>query len=127
MTCQKRNYVFDRLYSVLEFHGLTRIAINHFKFRQLRRLAYPLSRVILKQPPPDFEPQQYDCLIPVPLPWSRKIHRGFNQTAAIAKHLAPAWSIPLLTNVLKRAEYVGLSVEQLSHMSLAGNRWLELL
>jgi ComF family protein len=30
-----------------------------------------------------------DCVVPVPLHWSREYHRGFNQAREIARHLGP--------------------------------------
>lgn len=43
-----------------------------------------------------------DIVIPVPLHWTRKFLRGYNQAEAIACGLASAMGIPLRTDILKR-------------------------
>ena len=43
-----------------------------------------------------------DMVIPVPLHWTRKWQRGYNQAEVIAEGVAEAMKIPLRTDILKR-------------------------
>jgi ComF family protein len=44
----------------------------------------------------------FDYIIPVPIHWSKKIRRGFNQSEVIAQEISNQLGIPLNTNALKR-------------------------
>ena len=46
--------------------------------------------------------QDADAIIPVPLHWSRKWKRGYNQAEVIASEVASAMNIPLRTDILRR-------------------------
>lgn len=46
--------------------------------------------------------QNANVVIPVPLHWSRKWKRGYNQAEVIAAEVAAAMDIPLRTNILRR-------------------------
>ena len=46
--------------------------------------------------------QDADVIIPVPLHWSRKWKRGYNQAEVIAKEIATVMNIPLRTDILRR-------------------------
>ena len=44
-------------------------------------------------------------LVPVPLHWRRKWHRGYNQSAWIAKGMADVWDVPVWAKVLRRRRH----------------------
>ena len=46
-----------------------------------------------------------DLVVPVPLHWSRKWHRGYNQAQVIARELALALGAPLGADVLRRVRH----------------------
>jgi ComF family protein len=60
--------------------------------------------------------QDVDCIIPVPLYWSRKWERGYNQAAIVAQEIANILGAPVNTDVLYRAKHTKtqtkLSVEE---------------
>jgi len=43
-----------------------------------------------------------DCLVPVPLHWSRLLKRGYNQAELLAKEVSKHTGVALYNNVLKR-------------------------
>lgn len=49
--------------------------------------------------------QDVDCVIPVPLYWSRKWERGYNQADIVAKEIAKVLGATLNTSVLYRARH----------------------
>ena len=51
--------------------------------------------------PADVE-QERAALVPVPLSHSRERERGYNQSAELARHIAPVWGIPVRQDILVR-------------------------
>ena len=67
-------------------------------------------------------PYNIDVILPIPVHWLRLLHRGYNQTVAIAEALSQAWNLPVRTDCLRKMRYtssqVGLSGrERLHHES----------
>lgn len=63
--------------------------------------------------------QDVDCIIPVPLYWSRKWERGYNQAAIVAQEIAKVLGAVVNTSVLYRAKHTKtqtkLSIEDKSN------------
>ncbi len=87
-----------RAQGVMHFDGLTAAAaygssknlqecIRRFKYGGQRSLATPLSR-LLGDACAVFPPNEDSILCPVPLHWSRKFARGFNQAQLLASALS---------------------------------------
>ena len=76
----------------------------------MKPLAEPLARLLDRVLPPEM---QFDAVVPVPLHWRRRWHRGFNQAELLARHIAKRRQIPVL-NALRRkrptATQAGLAV-----------------
>lgn len=47
-------------------------------------------------------PYDIDCIVPVPVHWTRLLSRGYNQTMAIAETLHEAWHLPVESHCLKK-------------------------
>ncbi|MBO4492341.1 MAG: ComF family protein [Lentisphaeria bacterium] len=65
-----------------------------------------------------------DCIVPVPLHWSRALKRGFNQSACIAERLSAHTGVPCEPGLLKRVRFTGQQAklgrkERLSNLSRA--------
>lgn len=58
---------------------------------------------------------QIDCIIPVPLHWTRLCKRGYNQAELIAKEISKLSDIPLYNSVLKRSR----ATASQGHLSVA--------
>jgi ComF family protein len=73
------------------------VAIKALKFN--RRLFYvPAFSAVLCGAEKRL-PEGLDAVLPVPLHWRRKAHRGFNQATEIAKPVADMLHVPLLRSV----------------------------
>ncbi len=81
--------------------GPLKEAIHSFKYDFITELADPLSKILtdyLKNK----KLSQNTILSPVPLHWSRKSWRGFNQSEVLAKKVGEELKIPVRANILKR-------------------------
>lgn len=50
-------------------------------------------------------PYDIDCIIPIPVHWLRLLHRGYNQTSAIAEVLGEEWQLPVYEDCLRKKRY----------------------
>lgn len=72
------------------------------KYGGNRRLALDWGRWLAGT---DQSPIKDAVLIPVPLHWRRRVHRGYNQAAWIAKGISQVWNVPVCANILVRARH----------------------
>lgn len=93
--------VWSRLICAHAYQSPINILVQKMKYRgQLapsRLLAAQLLRQIKR-----ISPTMPDCLIPVPLHWTRLYFRGFNQSHEIARHLSSHLAIPINTKLCQR-------------------------
>ena len=90
---------FDAAASFGLYEGDLRRLIHLLKYGRMLPLAQPLAArmtAALAQ----FGP--LDAVVPVPLYWSRRWLRGFNQSGLLAKHLAARKHIAFEPNLLRR-------------------------
>lgn len=103
---------FDAAYSYGAYEGKLREIIHLLKYGRIEPLAKPLSNLLIKALPLD---QRFDCVVPIPIHWMRRISRGFNQAELIAKPLADYMSLPMV-KAMRRGSYrppqVGLTNAQ---------------
>jgi ComF family protein len=89
---------FDHAASFGMYEGSLRSLIHLYKYAGMkplaRLLAGYLDRAISLE-------ERFDAVVPVPLHWRKKWHRGFNQAELLARHVAKKRGIPLF-NALRR-------------------------
>jgi ComF family protein len=107
--CRRHPPAFDRGAVACDYEGELRAIIHAFKYDGRRSLARPLGDLL--RDAGHLVLEGADALIPVPLhPWKR-IHRGFNQSADLARTLGlPV--CPLLVRVRATRAQAGLSPNQ---------------
>ncbi|WP_368669673.1 ComF family protein [Roseibium sp. RKSG952] len=103
--------LFDRARAVAIYSGKAREMVHRFKYGARRELAAPMARLMARAGQELFED---DCLlVPVPLHWTRRIERRFNQAADLAVELGRETGQPVLLQGLQRTRktqrQVGLS------------------
>jgi ComF family protein len=93
----------DRIVAGSAYHEcpLLQLAIHSYKYRRLPGLDEDLARLITKE-----TPDTSAVLCPVPLHWSRKFQRGFNQAELLAKKVATSKGVTM-KNLLKRVRPTG--------------------
>lgn len=74
-------------------------AIHLFKFSGIKRLSWPLGKLLLELPIPDV-----DGIVPVPVTSKRLMQREFNQTLLLAKVLSKRLRVPIKTALNKKRE-----------------------
>lgn len=74
----------DWLRSAVDYEGAGGIAVRQLKFSRAMELIEPMAEIISECPSPA---PRADFLVPVPIHWSRRAQRGFNQSELIAELL----------------------------------------
>ena len=77
-------------------------AIHQFKFSRKFGLGKPLAHLLLEQLDGKIEYSAYHAVLPVPLHHSRSKQRGYNQAEILARIVATAHRLTLMTNNLIR-------------------------
>lgn len=109
--CLKSKPAFTWARSFGIYEGTLKESLHHLKYYGIRRLAKPLSEMMLTIHLP-----LADAMIPVPLYQKKLRKKEFNHSALLARHLADKTGIPLVLNSLVKikdtAPQVGLSARE---------------
>jgi len=93
----------DGIRSPFRFDGVIRQSIHQLKYRNLRALAQPLSKLlhdyIVTNPVPG------EVLVPVPLHQKRLKERGYNQSRLLARELGKLINLPVVDDCLTRKQH----------------------
>ena len=85
---------FDAVYCFGSYEGLLREWIHLYKYAGIKPLARPLGKLLAAAVPGE---EKFDAIVPVPLHWLRRWHRGFNQSEILARSLGKHLGVPLLS------------------------------
>lgn len=73
--------------------------VQDFKYRHFPSLARELGRITAKELLYSDFFNNIDAIIPVPIHWTKKAIRGYNQSELIARGLSDITNIPVVTNL----------------------------
>jgi ComF family protein len=90
---------FDQVYSFGAYEGVLRKLIHLFKFEGVRTLQRPLGALLAQALPRE---SGFDAIVPMPLHWLRRWHRGFNQSELLAREIARKWNVPVCALVRRK-------------------------
>ena len=93
---------FSRAVVLTDFRGVAHDAIHSLKFNGIKQIGPFLGSRLAAHPDLQTGLAALDLLIPVPLHAARQRERGYNQAEEIAKGLAAALCIPLVSDCLRR-------------------------
>lgn len=99
-----------------------RTAVLKLKFQRDVALVAPLGKLLAEVLQTFGEEWQADALVPVPIHWSRRWERGFNQSELLAQRVGRELSLPVLpalVRVRKTPHQVGLEAAA-RHRNLQG-------
>ncbi len=100
--CQKHPWAhIDKARCLFQYHYPLNHLIQDLKFKQGIDLANYLGTLVAGAYVSELTAQP-DCILPVPLHFSRLIARGYNQSVELARHLARKLNVPLDTVSCKR-------------------------
>jgi ComF family protein len=85
--CSKLNLNFDGVARVGNYQGCLRNLILQLKFSGRSELAATLGQYIDSAILGRFGVEDIDYFVPVPVHWTRRIKRGWNQSLLIARHI----------------------------------------
>jgi len=88
------------------YEGTLRESIHLLKFGGIKRLAKPLSELLMTLPA-----SRCDAIVPVPLHKKKLREREFNQTALLGRHLSKIMKTPLLLHSLQKVRETKLQTE----------------
>ena len=88
------------MYAAGRYEGMLRTLV-HGKLNRNRTASVQLAKLIHQQTL--VRDLEIDCIVPIPLHWTRKAKRGFNQAQVIAKVLSKALGVPV-HNALRRTK-----------------------
>jgi ComF family protein len=83
---------FDAAFAYGEYDGPLRKLIHLFKYGRVKPLAKPLARLMAQALPRE---HRFDLIVPMPLHWTRRWDRGFNQAELLARALAKRLDAPV--------------------------------
>lgn len=69
--------------------------IHFFKYYERTYLSPLLGRLMTRRDYPDFDPEGFDLIVPVPLHKKRFFERGYNQALLLCQGLKRGWGIPV--------------------------------
>jgi ComF family protein len=84
---------FDRIVTMMDYSFPIDFAIKALKFDRKLFYGAALAEVLCQSS--EYLPSDIDAVLPVPLHWSRKLRRGFNQAEEIAKPVAKMLAVPV--------------------------------
>lgn len=86
--CRKESFAFTQALSWGGYQGILRQIILRLKQSTGETLAHQMSREWAEQCHDPLAELKIDTVVPVPLHWSRRLWRGYNQAAALANGIA---------------------------------------
>jgi ComF family protein len=90
--CRRELTGFDAAYSFGSYENELRQLIHVFKYGGVQTLARPLGKLLMTALPRE---RNFDVIVPMPLHWTKRWTRGFNQAELLARELSRFAHVPL--------------------------------
>jgi ComF family protein len=101
-TCRAERFSFDRAFRIGPYVGGLRDVVLLLKQGVGESLAEIVGAHWTAQAIHLFQGEKIDTVVPVPLHWKRRWHRGYNQSAILAAAWAKALHVPIWPRGLRR-------------------------
>ena len=103
VACRDQAFRFAQTFRLGAYDGALRTAVLKMKTSAGEGLAEMMGRVAAEKLGTRLP--NLDVVVPVPLHWWRRWTRGYNQSAAVAREVAAALSLPFEARWLRRAKW----------------------
>jgi ComF family protein len=100
--CRTTSFAFEQVIRLGPYEGRLQEVVLRMKHRSNENLAELMGQWWAEAARHQLNALQVDCVIPVPLHWVRRWHRGYNQSASLAFGLTSHLRLPLHRGWLKR-------------------------
>ena len=90
---------FDAVYSYGSYDGALQKLVQLFKYDRVRPLAAHFGKLLAIALPRE---ERFDIIVPMPLHWTRRWERGFNQAHLLAREISRRWNAPIRGIVRRR-------------------------
>ena len=100
--CRKESFVFERAIRFGPYQGLLRDLILQMKHPGQEGLAEAVGNRWAQRDEDRLHELRADLVMPVPLHWRRRWHRGYNQSEALAQAIACRLALPCHPAALRR-------------------------
>jgi ComF family protein len=110
--CRPHSFAFDGAFRIGPYDGLLREVILRMKQWTGEELAEVVAGLWAKRMAERLTSIQAQIVIPVPLHWTRRWRRGFNQSEILARSLAKQLAIPFWPRTLRRMRATPQQTEQ---------------
>lgn len=91
LACEPRRW--EKAYALFELHGYGQELIHRFKYNDTPELARAFGALLAERI--GGEEIEFDCIVPTPLHWTRRLWRGFNQSELVCRIVSRRTGIPL--------------------------------
>jgi ComF family protein len=105
--CRDMEFGFSFARSAMVANRVILQVIGLYKYNRAVWFEPFLGDLLTRQAVPALSGQKWDMIVPVPLHPVRQREREFNQAEQIARHLGRALSLPVNTNLVRRARITG--------------------
>ena len=99
---RKEFYAYSAALFIYNSEAQFRLIPYHIKYKGNIKAGEYFGRMLGRRLKEDEHWQDADLIIPVPLHWTRKFSRGYNQAEVIASGIASETGIPMRTDILRR-------------------------
>lgn len=83
---------FNTVYTFGSYEETLRELIHLFKYQRIRPLARPLGELLARAIPRE---HRFDLIVPMPLHWTKRWSRSYNQSELLAKEVARRFGLPI--------------------------------
>lgn len=103
--CQKISVYYDSARSVALYQNSIRKAIHDLKFKYKTKMVPFLGQMLVEYFIQHFNSDNFDYILPIPLHWTRKWFREFNQSELLANYMSSQVGLEVNLSLLKRSKY----------------------
>jgi ComF family protein len=116
--CKEKCLPFDTLTSLTYYDGVIKTVIHKFKYSKQKFLLSVLNDIIITNEKFKEIVPLIDVIVPVPLHWLKKLHRGFNQSELLSMEIQKRFLKPMSKNNLCRIK----NTESQTHLTKSQRR-----